>query len=174
MATVDYTVGGLASAVPAEGLNIFSRKECVLDFLSTNTNGVNRTAADILQMIDVANDDYVMMVSAELITAEGGTFTFDVGDGGTVDRFLNGVDGNATAGTMYVSQNAYTQDSTNADMELPTTLTAGIDSILGGVPYTADDTVDMIVNDNVDAAKIRVCVFSFSLIGKQSRANAVV
>src|SRR3990167_3730822 len=107
MANIDYTVGGVATAIPAEGLNLFVRKQAVVDFLSTATNGVNRSSADVLRLIDVAVGELVLLVSAEVLTAEGGTFTFDIGDGDDVDCYFDGVDGNAAAGTVYSSNQTY-------------------------------------------------------------------
>ena len=174
MTTYDHTVGGSAAAIPAEGLNQFYRKQGVLDFDSSNTNGVNRTSGDVLQLIDVGADEFVLIVGLEVLTAEGGTLTVDVGDGGDPDCFLDGVDGNVTAGTMYASYQTYTAPSTtNADVDAVFS-TKGIASVIGGRQYTAADTIDVIPKNDVDAAKLRVTTFSFNLGGNQTVANAVV
>lgn len=171
--THDFTLG-TAAAVPAEGLNLFHRRAMVVDANSSNTNGVNIGDEDTVLALDVAEGDFVLLVALEVLTAEGGTLTIDVGDGDDPDGYLDGVNANATAGTRYVSYQTYTVDVTNADLELPDTLSAGILGIVGGKYYAAADTIDMLYKDAADAAKLRLTAFLFALDSPQTVANARV
>jgi hypothetical protein len=105
-----------------------------------NTALNNQGAAAVANLIDLEAGMFVMLVSAKVITAEGGTLTIDVGDGSVTDRYLNGEDGNAAAGTIYTSQN-----------------------MTSGAVYSAADTLDVISNDAADAAIIRLRALAVQL-----------
>ena len=93
----------------------------------------NQAAADVAQVLSVQAGMFVLLVSLKVVTAEGGTLTVDVGDGNISNLYLDGEDGNATAGTIYTSQN-----------------------LTNGALYSAADTIDIICNDAADAAILRL------------------
>lgn len=84
----------------------------------------------IINLIDVARGDIVMLVVAEIVTAEGGVLTFDVGDGDDDDKFFDGIDANVTAGTRYITQTAE--------------------------GYTTADTIDITMRDAADLTVIEL------------------
>ena len=63
---------------------------------------------DILEVIRVPAKTLVLAVGLDVTTAEGGTCTIDVGDGATVDGYLDGVNANTvTTGGMRIDANAF-------------------------------------------------------------------
>ncbi len=142
MPTYGYT-NGAASANVHSGQKM-SVVERVLDFADI---AVKRAAAgqaalaadDVLEVIPVKAGQYVQFVAAEVITPEGETATFDVGDGTTVDGFLDGANGNSAG---YYGSNA---------------AEAYAMSEAGGKLYTADDTIDIkLLTAAYNVAKIRL------------------
>jgi hypothetical protein len=79
---------------------------------------------DVFQLISIPAGAFVLSVAAKVTTVEGGTCTFDIGDGATVDGYLDGVDGNTEANTQ-----SFTADTTEA--------------FGAGKLYTAADTIDL-------------------------------
>lgn len=91
---------------------------------ATLTKGSAIALNDVFELISIPAGAFVLTVAAKVTTVEGGTCTFDIGDGATVDGYLDGVDGNTSANTH----------SFNAT----TTETFGV-----GKLYTAADTIDL-------------------------------
>lgn len=81
-------------------------------------------ANDIFNLVTVPAGAFVLSVAAKVTAVEGGTCTFDIGDGATVDGYLDGVDGNTSANVQ-----SFTGDTTEA--------------FGSGKLYTAADTVDL-------------------------------
>jgi hypothetical protein len=79
---------------------------------------------DVFELISIPAGAFVLSVAAKVTTVEGGTCTFDIGDGATVDGYLDGVDGNTSADVQ-----SFTADTTEA--------------FGAGKPYTAADTIDL-------------------------------
>jgi hypothetical protein len=79
---------------------------------------------DVFELIDVPAGAYVLFVTAQVTTAEGGTCTFDIGDAATVDGYFDGVEGNALTHV-----NSFDGASTEAFGD--------------GKLYTAADTIDL-------------------------------
>ena len=129
MATKVFTGGetGVRGTPPT----YYRRRRCVVDSLSTATNGVNIGANDVVEAIDVAVSDVVMLVVLEVLTVEAGAMTIDVGDGTDVDGYIDGANGNSS-GAIYTAPAC--------------TL------------YTAADTVDMKYLSAADACKIGLVV----------------
>lgn len=138
----DYTKGAAAANL-ASGQKV-SVVERILDFAAI---AAERAAAgqaalaadDVLELIKVKAGQYVQLVIAQVITPEGETATFDIGDGATVDGFIDGANGNSAG--YYVSEKteAYAMSES------------------GGKFYTADDTIDMkLLTAAYNVAKIRV------------------
>lgn len=147
------------------------RPQAVVDADSGNTNGYNIAITDIVRMIDVRAEEYVLLVMLEVLTSEGGAATVDIGDGSDDDAFYNAADVNVTAGTSYASAAAYTQDAVNTDAELADTLAAGIKGILGGNYYSAADTIDLTANAALDTAKLRLTALIGNMGGSQTAGN---
>lgn len=123
----------------------------------------NQGAGDTAQMLVMAAGFLAIFASMQVLTAEGGTLTVDVGDGTDPDAFLDGVDGNAVAGTRYCSNVAYTDatDAGNVESATPTQLF----SIPGGKFYSAADTIDGLINNAADAAKLRFTALIWNVDG---------
>lgn len=105
-------------------------------------------AADVLQLFEVPAGVWVPAVFAEVLTAEGETATFDVGDGTDVDGFIDGQDANATGwGTVITTG--------------PLATTAFSVAVGGGKLYTATDTIDLLLNTaafNVGKLRLLACM----------------
>lgn len=86
--------------------------------------GSSLVANDIIELISVPANTFVLNVIAKVTTVEGGTCTFHVGDGATADGYLASVNGNTTAHS--------------ASFNATTTQTFGV-----GKYYTAADTIDV-------------------------------
>jgi hypothetical protein len=82
-------------------------------------------ANDVFQLIDVPANTFVIGVRAAVLTAEGGTCTFDVGDGVTADGYHDGLDGNDATVNVF-SFNATTTEAFGV-----------------GKYYSAADTIDL-------------------------------
>lgn len=93
-------------------------------------------AADVLQVVGVKAGTYVPYVALQVVTAEGATGTVDVGDGDDTDGFLNNTDINAVGRTASLVTTAYSV------------------AVGGGKWYNADDTIDVVVNDNDTAVAV--------------------
>jgi hypothetical protein len=95
-------------------------------------NGADATALkgsalatnDIFELVSIPAGAFVLSVAAKVTTVEGGTCTFDIGDGATADGYLDGVDGNTSANVQ-----SFTADTTEA--------------FGAGKLYTAADTIDL-------------------------------
>lgn len=147
------------------------RPQAVVDADSANTNGYNIANTDIVQMIDVRAEEVVLLVVLEVVTSEGGAATVTVGDGADPDGFIATADVNVTAGTTYSSVQTYTVDLTNADLELPDTLAAGILGLVGGKYYSAADTIDIVAAAALDAAALRLTALIANMGGAQTTGN---
>ncbi len=143
MATVDLTVGGTSGAPAHNSGRLFT------DFRELNFATTNRSSGDILQLFDIPAGAFVQFVAYQVVTAEGGTLTFDIGDTAVdADGFIDGANGN----------------STGYGCSAPFTLAeATPNTIVGygnGKLFTSTDTIDMLLNNDADAAVIRVwCVW---------------
>lgn len=112
----------------------------VLDFAVTNV-----AATDIVQAVKVLAGTFVKNVYLRIITAEGGTATCDVGDGVDPNGYDDSVDLDAAAGTI-------------------TAGIAGTDNLVVnniGHLYTADDTIDLIIDNAMNAGKVEIVVHGF-------------
>lgn len=56
----------------------------------------NVGAGEVAQVINVPAGTWVLGVYHKVLTPEGGTMTYDIGDGATVDGYVDGADGNAS------------------------------------------------------------------------------
>lgn len=156
--TVDLTKGAAGAAYPASDLPKVFIIENIIDFAATN-----RTATDILQVLHVKAGSFVMLAGIEVLVVEDSTLTLDLGDGANADGFLDGIDAEAATGYFDSSQ-AYTVSTTNANTVLEDADV--LYGVMGGKFYTADDTIDVIVNNTSDTGKIRVFAVVFDCTGR--------
>jgi hypothetical protein len=143
MATRDLTLGGtvLVSEKDMPKVVLLQRSR---DF-SVAANTV--TAADVLQMIDVPAGFLAMGVLVETQTVEWSTSTpCQVGDGADTDGWLT---------TAMCNLNSTSTDICNS--------TSAYGALNGGRGkfYPVADTIDVIPNNDLDAAQIRVGVWGF-------------
>jgi hypothetical protein len=140
MSTITTFLTGEDACIPASGLNKAYVIKKQLDFSDTNV-----LAADVVQALQIPAGTMVLNVYVEVVTAEGGTCTATVGDGAGASSWDASTDLNATAGTV----------------------TAGISGTdayaLTGKVYTAEDTIDLTMGHNTDAAVINVFAICFDL-----------
>ena len=143
MATVDVTRGGTGGGYPAHLKGGLYRVTRELDF-----NKVNRSAADVLQLINVPANTRVVRVAVLVTVVEGATLTFDIGDGATPAGYIEAHDGNVLAGA----------DSGGIVLETATPDT--IKPYSGtGKRYSAADTIDMTLDNDAASAKVTVIAF---------------
>lgn len=146
-----FEKGSASKQPPRAGLDKSGVLEVVLDFAKIKAAraaaGVAALgAADVLEIIPIKKGTRVKHVGYEILTPEGATFTFDLGDGSSAAGYLSNQDGNAAAGSMGLSSLALTEGTPNT-----------ITGYSNGKFYTADDTIDMVLDHaSVDTAKIRV------------------
>ena len=90
MATYDKTGKGGTTGHPSNG-RIPYLVENTVDFSSFDP-----AANDIVQMIDVPAESIVMNAGLEVLTASPSSVTLDMGDGDTVDIYVDGYDSTST------------------------------------------------------------------------------
>jgi len=94
------------------------------------------TDTDSIQAIPIPAQTVVHAVGLEVLVAEGGTATADVGSTDT-DGYLDGVDINAAAGTSYATSD-------------------GATGYAVGFYYGSEDTIDLLMVNALDTAVIRI------------------
>lgn len=110
-----------------------------------DTGTDNKAQNDVDQLFDVYPGDVVLNVTAEVQTAEGGTLTFDVGDGSDVDGYIDGANGNSAGwNTLTAAFAAHTANATSV----------AVAGYWPGKIYTATDTIDVKWLNAADAAKV--------------------
>lgn len=119
--------------------------EKIVDF-SVNSLLITTSGA----LFDLPADILVIGCKVEVLTAEGGTATADLGiTGGDVDAYIDGVDLNAAAGTVVVSGDAATAEP--ASMET------------SGKYLSAAETVSILANNALATAVIRVQIVAIDM-----------
>ena len=101
--------------------NTFDASEAAVE------NGTAILANDVFQMITVPANTLVYGVRADVVTAEGGTCTFDVGDGATADGYHDGLDGNDATVNVF----SFDEDGTKTE------------AFGNGKFYATADTIDI-------------------------------
>lgn len=152
MATKDLTLGGTV-LVSEKDIPKFVLLQRTRDF-SVAANTV--TASDVLQMINVPAGFMALGVLVETQTVEQSTSTpCQVGDGADTDGWLT---------TAMCNLNSTSTDlSTEGLTFVSSTVTTNLSAYggVGGKFYPVADTIDVIPNNNLNAAKIRVGVWGF-------------
>jgi len=139
--TIDFTAQQGNQGLAA--MNTLVKYEQYID--ATAATGVNLGAASFA-LFDVPEGHMHVSTVVEVLTAEGGTCTADIGiTGGDVDCLIDGVDLNGTAGTLTWSGSAST-----AEVHSVGGATAGYTTPDGGVTFS------ILMNNAADAAKFRV------------------
>ena len=151
MATNDYTAGATRHRWPGSLQAI----EDIIIF-NLDTNAVNQGAAGVAQCIPIKAGMEVLSVVVEVVTEEGGTLTVDVGDGADADGYIDGADMNATVGDFYTSVVPHVFANAAGDIVTPSGNDETDFGIIGGKFYTTADTIDILINDNADAAVMRI------------------
>lgn len=136
--TIDFTANqggqGLAVANPAV------KYEQYIDAATTNLGAAS------FALFDVPEGHMHVSTVVEVLTAEGGTATADIGiTGGDVDCLIDGVDLNGTAGTLTWSGSAST-----AEVHSVGGATAGYTTPDGGVTFS------LLANNALDTGIFRV------------------
>jgi len=90
MATYDKTGKGGTTGHPSNGRTPYLVENTV-DFSSFDP-----AANDLVQMIDVPAESVVMNAGLEVLTASPSSVTLDMGDGDTVDIYVDGYDSTST------------------------------------------------------------------------------
>jgi hypothetical protein len=138
MTTFNLTKGNSA-ALSGKDSGFAARPMVELDFAKTPYG-----AADVLQVFNVPAGTLVRHVAYEVVTAEGATLTFDIGDGDAAAGYISNANGNS-AGARGVNTLALTEATPNT-----------VTGYSGGKFYSAADTIDITLDHAVDAGKIRV------------------
>ena len=92
MATFDVTGKGGTTRHPANGRTPYL-VENTIDF---SVSGFQPAANDIVQALDIPAESMVINAGLEVLTVSPSGVTLDLGDGGDVDRFVDGHDSTAT------------------------------------------------------------------------------
>ncbi len=148
-ATIDLTVGGTTVIDSANLVKAYTVKRTV-DCNASNAGGVERTAADTLQLINVPANHMALVVAYEIEVIEGDTCTFDIGDGSDPDGYHDGIDAESTGGAA---------NSLVMAEAAPNTVVG----YSGGKYYAAADTIDLLLNNNAVGTKITVIALLLDL-----------
>lgn len=98
-------------------------------------------ATDVMEVVPVRAGTWVPAVFVDCTTAEGAAATIDVGDGAAANGFLDDFSLNAVAWGSSLITTSYSL------------------ATAGGKLYTADDTIDVLVNsNNVDVAVMHLVI----------------
>lgn len=145
MATYDLTKGGTTGHAFANVRGPYKLEKSI-DFSATNY-----AQNDVLQLFDIPANSWVAFAQITVTTAEGGTLTFDLGDGSDVDGFIDGANGNSTGTTGMAL--ALTEGAPNT-----------VTGYSNGKLYTAADTIDLtVLGGAADTAVIEVVVLVFDV-----------
>ena len=92
MATFDKTGKGGTTGHPSNGRTPY----LVENTIDMSVSGFQPAANDIVQALDVPAESIVMNAGIEVLTASPSSVTLDMGDGDTVDIYVDGLDSTST------------------------------------------------------------------------------
>ena len=92
MATYDLTAAGGTTGHPSNGRTPY----LVENTIDMSTSGFQPAANDIVQALDIPAESIVMNAGIEVLTASPSGVTLDMGDGDTVDIYVDGLDSTST------------------------------------------------------------------------------
>jgi hypothetical protein len=149
-ANQDHTVGGTVGYphTASGGTYLMSR---TLDFSSSSTTG---TSGDVYLLLNIPSNTYVKAVGYGWTTGEDSTLTVDIGDGADPDGWVDGA--NVLTGQVESAISGITF------LHVNTNTLVGYSN---GKLYTANDTLDLKLNNNADALKITVKAWCIDLNG---------
>lgn len=128
--------------------------EAIFDCSDIDGNGNTVTSGDIIQAINVPANTWVQLMRCEVVTVEGGTGTIDVGTTGVdPDGFFDGLDVNALT------------DSVSGPVSLVEAAPNTVLGYTGGTYFTSSDTIDILANNDLDTAQIRLVAVMIDLNG---------
>lgn len=139
MATVASLLN--AAAIPHSGLSKVYLVRNRLDFSKTPVAN-----ADVVQALSIPANTVVLKAFCNIVTAEGGALTAELGDGADANGWDVQVDLNAAAGTITAPSMALNEGA-------PNTYT---DAYAPGKLYDAADTIDLTMGGAADAAIVDV------------------
>lgn len=134
MATLNLTKGGTV------GLPYKDRAQCFVIRNTVDYSETNAAASDVLQVLNVPANTFVLRAGYRVMTAEGAAAGGTLGDGADPDGFFATMDVNAVAVALSAG--------------------ATVGYALGKF-YTAADTIDHVVSAALDAAVVEyfaICV----------------
>jgi hypothetical protein len=146
-ATYSYrggVAGNSTSNQPTYTATGLSVAEVKLDFaaIAAARSAASQAAlasADILEVIGVKAGVIVLLVKADVVTAEGAAATCGIGDGAAATGYLSALDLNVAAQSASLATTSYSV------------------AVGGGKLYTADDTIDVTLNSNsIDVAVLNL------------------
>jgi len=112
------------------GVKVRSAYFNAVDAIKVKTNNVSTdstiAANDVFQLLTIPAGSFVLGVTAQVTTVEGGACTFDIGDGATADGYHDGLDGNAATDVF-----SFDEDGTKTE------------AFGNGKYYAAADTIDL-------------------------------
>ena len=133
-----------AGAASWQGVDKAYLSEVTLDFSDTGA-----LTTDTVQVFDVRAKQLLFGMAVEVVTPEGATATADIGlTGGDVDRFIDGANLDATAGTVVKSGDAGTNEVIVEE---------------GGYYFEAADAIDLLPLNDLDTAVIKVFAWFIDL-----------
>jgi len=152
--TIDFTPKNSLDdeGLSAAGSSVYKKYERYIDAAALNL------AAASYALFDIPEGHIHLATTVEIITAEGGVATADIGiTGGDVDCLLDGVDLNGTAGT-FTSSVAAAHGIGGA--------TGGYVTVDGGVTFS------LLCNNALDAAQFKVTAIFLDARSSLTQASA--
>ena len=125
-----------STAVVAGVMPDYARAGGVLHRHGTYTNAAEKEEGTTIEMVPIPKGARIIDMTV-LIASATSFGTFDVGDGGDVDRFFNGIDTATAADNNFTLYADGTSNGPNYE-------------------YTAEDTIDIAVMDSDLSAKTRI------------------
>ena len=125
--------------------------EPILIHKTLDFNATNASANDVIEALKILSGTFVHSVHTRVSTVESDTMTLDAGDGDDPNGYDDAVDGNSAP-----SNGACSGIST-----------IGTDAYAVGKKYTADDTIDIVLDNDADAMILEV----YALISRDESSS---
>lgn len=146
MATYDHTRGGNTAHSYASG---FGRMPFLLE-QSIDFVKANRANGDVLQVLSIPANTLVLWTAVDVEIVEGGTATATLGDGDDPDGFIP-------------SANLNSGGTTAQALALTTGTPNTVTGYSNGKFYAEADTIDLVLANDCDAAKVRIRALCFDV-----------
>lgn len=148
MATQNLTIGGTGRVAASDSM--YKGPFVLARVIDAALASPAYPAADVLQLINVPAATFVQHVLVQVLTAEGGVATGDLGDGADPNGYFDAIDFNS-AGDNFMAL-ALTEAAPNT-----------VTGYSNGKYYAAADTIDLTLDHELDACKFRVAALCFYL-----------